>query len=68
MQEYLDIIRPSHTAQSKVAYLEVMASKAENKDTMLEMINKLHEEYIVEQKREWLVIAGDARYMIYCIH
>ena len=61
MQEYLDLIRPSHAAQSTVAYLEVMASNAENKDTMLDMINKLHEEYIVQQKKEWLVITGDAK-------
>ena len=62
MQEYLDLIRPSHATQSTVAYLEVMASKAENKDTMLDMINKLHKEYvIVQQKKEWLVITGDAK-------
>ena len=61
IQDYLSSIRTTHTEKSNVAYLQVMDAVADSKDTLMQMLNNLHEHYIVKQGKQDLVVEGDAK-------
>ena len=61
LQDYFSITRTNHTEKSNVQYLQVMDAKADSKDTMMVMLHDLHSQYIDQQGRQYLVVAGDAK-------
>ena len=61
MQEFLSLLHPTHTEKSNVNYLKVMDAVADSKDTMMSMLQDLHQHFIVELKLEHLVVEGDAK-------
>ena len=61
IQEFFSLVRATHTEQSQVVYLEVMDAVADTKDTMMQLLHDLHEQFIVSQNMKWLVLEGDAK-------
>ena len=61
IQEFFSLVRTTHTEQSQVVYLEVMDAVADTKDTMMQLLHDLHEQFIVSQNMKWLVLEGDAK-------
>ncbi len=58
IQDYLNMTRTTHTEKSQVAYLEVMDAVSDSKDTLPDL---LHDLFIKDQTREYLVIKGDQK-------
>lgn len=44
-----------------MVYLQVKDAVADCKDTMMQMLHELHHQYIVQQRRHWLLVEGDAK-------
>ena len=61
LQDYLSILRPSHTEKSNVHYLCVLDAVADNKDTLTEILHDLHCKYVKTNIHQHLVIEGDAK-------
>ena len=61
LQDYLSLTRANHTERSNVLYLDVMDAKSDSKDTLMSMLQDLHQEFILKQKRQHLVVEGDAK-------
>ena len=59
IQEYFNVTRVTHTERSEVSYLQVMDAVADSKDTIMQMLHDLYQQYIVEQNRQWLLVEGD---------
>lgn len=47
--------------KSKVVYLDVLDTKADSNDTIMQVLHDLHKQYIESHIREWVLIAGDAK-------
>ena len=61
MQQYFAITRANHTEKSNVLFLEVMDAIADTKDTMIAMLQNLHQKFIEGQGLEHLLVTGDAK-------
>lgn len=61
IQDYFSTTRPSHTEKSNIYYSKVIDAIANNKDTIMALLHELHEEHIIKQHREWLLVEGDAK-------
>ena len=44
-----------------IIYLNVLDQKADNKQTLLAIINNLYEEFIVNGGQKWVVVEGDTK-------
>lgn len=59
-QSYFGLINNhSPPESSNVAYLSVIDQKVDDKLTLLEIINRLHEEFIVKLNKQWLLLEMD---------
>lgn len=47
--------------QSKVVYVDIVSLPADSKDTVLQVLCKLHAKFIVELGFLWLIVVGDAK-------
>ena len=54
-----------HPETSNIIYLNVLDQKADNKQTLLAIINNLYEEFIVNGGQKWVVVEGDAKLTIF---
>ena len=45
---------------SNIVYLCVLDQKADNKETLLGIINQLHETFITKMKKDCVILEGDA--------
>ena len=61
MQDHFTLTRITHSEKSNVAYLEVMDAVADCRDTIMQLVHRLREKFIVGQGMRWLVVAGDAK-------
>jgi len=61
IQDYLSLARANHTEKSNVLYLDVMDAKSDSKDTLMSMLQNLHQQFISRQGRQHLVVEGDAK-------
>ena len=61
MQEYFAVTRQTHTEKSNVAYLKVMDAIADSKDTIMQVLHDLHEQFISHSGMKWLLVEGDAK-------
>jgi hypothetical protein len=61
LQDYYALMRPTHTEQSHVIYLEVLDAVADRKDTMMGLLYSLRSTFIEQRKMQWLVLEGDAK-------
>ena len=61
IQDYFSLIRVTHTEKSEIVYLEVMDSVADTKDTVMQLLHELHQQFIVDMNIQWLVLEGDAK-------
>jgi len=61
IQDYFSLTRTTHTEKSQIAYLEVMDSVADRKDTVMQLLHDLQQRFIVGQSMKWLVLEGDAK-------
>ena len=46
IQDYFSLTRTNHTERSNVLHLDVMDAKSDNKDTLMSMLQDLHQEFI----------------------
>ena len=46
---------------SNIIYLNVFNQKADNKQTLLAIVNSLYEEFIVKEGQKWVMVEGDAK-------
>ena len=56
IQDHFTVTRVTHTECSNIIYLQVKDAVADTKDTMMEMLHELHQQFIVEQNHKWLLI------------
>ena len=61
LQDYLSLTRANHTERSNVLYLDVMDAKSDSKDTLMSMLQDLHQEFVIKQGHQHLVVEGDAK-------
>ena len=61
IQDYLELTRATHTQKSKVEYRQIIDAVADSKDTMMSLIDDLHKQYIVENKKQFLIVEGDTK-------
>ena len=63
LQSLLNCIRkqtPS-SEESRVAYIEISSEKADSKSTPLNVLSKLYQTFVVQQRQKWLLVVGDAK-------
>ena len=61
LQTYVSIYqRVSNPQKACVAYVSVLDEKADNRDTVLNVINNLYVNYLKEQSKTYVVLEGDA--------
>ena len=48
---YMQAMRPKSTPKSNVVYWQIVDAPSENKDTLISIIQDLHQRFIVGQKR-----------------
>ena len=46
---------------SNIIYLNVFDQKADNKQTLLAIVNNLYEEFMVKEGHKWVMVEGDAK-------
>ncbi len=61
IQDYFSLTRVTHTKKSCVVYLDVLDAVADRKDTLMSMLHDLYQQLVVDQKRQWVVVEGDAK-------
>jgi hypothetical protein len=61
LQDFFSLVSDTHTQKSKYAYEDVIDAVADNKTTIFNLLQTLHEKYIVEKCQEILVVEGDAK-------
>ena len=61
MHAHQGLTNVKHTEKLRVFYLKVMDAKADSKDTMMQMLNDLHQQFITKENRHWLVVERDAK-------
>ena len=44
---------------SNIIYLKVLDKKCDDKETLLSVVNDVYEEFILGQKKEWILLEGD---------
>ncbi len=49
------------TEKSNIVYLQVIDAIADSKDTIMHMLDNLHQQFIVGCNMSWLVVEGDAK-------
>jgi hypothetical protein len=49
------------TETSKVAYLDILSEISDSKETILKVLDKLHEMFIQAQSNEYVILAADAK-------
>ena len=47
--------------KSEITYLQVMDAISDSKDTMMAVLQDLHRQFVVNQKKEYLIVEGDAK-------
>lgn len=62
VQDFLSVVRVTHTQQSNIVYLQVMDAKADSKDTIMELLHGLRERFIEGMGHQWLVVEGDGKF------
>lgn len=45
----------------RITYLEVMDAVADCRDTMMQLLHNLQQQFIMGQSMKWLVLEGDAK-------
>ena len=68
IQDYLSLARANHTEKSNVLYLDVMDAKSDSKDTLMSMLQNLHQQFISRQGRQHLVVEGMLKFMNFFNH
>ena len=61
IQDYFSLTRATHTERSQIVYLEVMDAVADSKDTVMQLLHDLQQQFIVGKNMKWLVLEGDAK-------
>ena len=61
LQDYLSLTRTNHMERSNVLYLDVMDAKSDSKDTLMSMLQDLHQDFVVERGHQYLVVEGDTK-------
>ena len=61
MQDYLRLTTGTHTEKSNVTYLQVMDAVADNKDTLIQLLSDLQEQFISNGIHEYVILEGDAK-------
>ena len=46
---------------SEVAYVQISSERADLKSTLINILTKMHETFVVEQNQKWLIVVGDAK-------
>ena len=61
IQDYMREARPTKCEKLNVVYMEVLDAKADSKDTIMQILHNLNQQFIEGQKKECLLVAGDAK-------
>ena len=61
MQDFMRLTNPCRVERSAITYLSVLDAKADSKDTIMIVLQDVHQRYIEEKKKEWVLIEGDAK-------
>ena len=55
-----------NTEKSMVTYLRVLDAVSDSKDTMMEVLQELHRQFIVNQGKQCMIVEGDAKLCEIC--
>ena len=63
LQSLINCIRKqtSSTKESLVAYIEISSERADSKPTLINVLSKLYQTFVVQQGQKWLLVVGDAK-------
>ena len=61
LKNYMQAMRPKVVSKSNVVYWQVLDAPSENKDTIISIIQDLHQRFIIGQKRTHVIVEGDAK-------
>lgn len=61
IKEYFKAHRTTTTERSTVTYLRVPDAVSDSKDTMMEVLQDLHRKFIINQRKQHLLVEGDAK-------
>ena len=54
MQDYMKLVRPVVPDKSNVVYLQVLDAKSDSKDTLMQILHELYQQFIIGQgKKTW---------------
>ena len=49
------------TEESKVVYVEISSERADSRPTIIAMLGKMYQTFVVQQNQKWLLVVGDAK-------
>ena len=63
LQSLINCIRKQTTSteESRVAYIEISSERADSKPTLVNVLGKLYQTFVVQQGQKWLLVVGDAK-------
>ena len=44
---------------SNIVYFKVLHQRCDNKETLVNLISDIYEEFVVSEKKEWVLLEGD---------
>ena len=44
-----------------MAYIEINSERADSKHTLLNVLGKVHQTFVVQQRQKWVLVVGDAK-------
>ena len=61
IQDYMKLLRPVIPDKSSVVYLKVLDAKSDSKDTLMQILHELYQQFIIGHEKKNLVLVADAK-------
>ena len=61
IQDYMSVVCPITVQKSNIVYMQVLDAKSENKDTLMTIMFDLHQRFIKQQGKQFMVLTADAK-------
>ena len=63
LQSLINCVRQqsTNTEESKVVYVHILSERADSRPTLIYILSKMYQTFVIEQNRKWLLVVGDAK-------
>ena len=63
LQSLLNCIRKQTNSKeiSRVAYIEINSERADSKSTLVNILGRVYQTFVVQQRQKWILVVGDAK-------